>query len=144
MPICQRVFFLSFSVDVSVVVHSENAIPGHRNEIILAIAPVRQTRYVLLLPICVILRCLRLFELLQLSSILHVEAVYFAALIAHEQLSLTLVQAQRSYVCCGYVPIDRLETAVRSIPNFDTSRMCRDESVKYGIVEDLQAGDIIG
>lgn len=84
----QFVSLLSFSLSITVIVQTENCIPGGSNDIILVITPVNKARYIFFLFVSLFFRLLELFHF---DTILHVYAIYSAPLISNEQFSFTFV-----------------------------------------------------
>jgi len=133
---------------VIVVVHALEAIPGCSQQVIFGlfvvfvdIAPVNEGRYEFLLRVL----CLGwLGEFLHPGSVLDIEAVDTAALIANKQLPVTLVHTHACDVLGSSVSKDSLERAVSGVPNLDAARMRRDKGVENWVVEDADTGLVIG
>jgi len=82
-------------------------------------------------------------EALLLYSILDVEAVSAASLVADEEFARSVIQADAGDVSLGDVMEDVLQTAIGRVPNLHTGRMSCDKSVEDGVVEDAEAGILI-
>ena len=64
-------------------------------------------------------------------------------MVADEELTLAVIQADAGDVSSRDIGEDLLETAICSVPNLHASWMCRDKSVKHRVVEDAETSIFI-
>ena len=144
------------SARIVIIEDVQVAIPRCTEQVVLVFSlPVDKTGDVLVLLVVILVApptgallslsvVVRLAEPLLFHAVFHIKAVGATALVTHVQLALALIQAHARQVGMADVPEHILQAAIGRIPDLDAFGVRCDERVEDGVVEDAEAGILVG